>query len=647
MIRNRLFNFVKSKIPKISATELIALKSGNTSIDRDILYGKINYPKKKNYEKKINDNMLNNLLDSFDNSQIFPNKNNNYWINYLATNKFFSFLIDEKYGGIKLSVNELSNVLTKISSVDPALGVATMVPNSLGPGELLTHYGTNEQKNKYLPGLASGKYIPCFGLTGPNNGSDATGSIDNGIVINHNGKIMIKVNINKRYITLAPIANLMGIAFNLKDPNNLLNKSGITLALVERGHKDLIQDSYHNPLNVGFPNGTIKGEFLIDPQQIIGGPENIGNGWKMLMDCLSAGRGISLPATANASSKVSAFGIINYIKVRNQFKMSLCEMEAIQEKINVIVYNTWIIQSSIELTNDILDSGNSPAVLSAIMKQQTTERGRIVLNHAMDIQAGGAICLGYSNFLEKFYKAVPIGITVEGSNTLTRSLIIFGQGLNKSHPYIYSLLDSVLINDKNKLFKNFKNIFKHSLDLHYKSFNVSNLIPLIDKSLENQIIDFATLTNFVALKGGLLKQEQMLSGAMADIFSNLYLAISVQYYHKHNQASEILTDYISKKLINENQKLINQVIDNLGPERFLLKHLINPINSISYKEEKFIFKEILNNENILNEIKKNIYVKNNILQDLELAGSNKLDKTSKEYINLCNKIINVDEFKIV
>ena len=249
MLTEKIFNLVKSKIPKISNTELIALRSGNTSIDRQILQGKINFPKKPNYQKKIPNENLNDLFNKFDGSKIYPNNNSNYWIKYLANNKYFSFLIHENYRGIKLSVNELSNILTKISSVDPALGVITMVPNSLGPGELLNHYGTNEQKNKYLPGLANGKYIPCFGLTGPNNGSDATGDIDMGTVVKINGRTMIEVEINKRYITLAPVSNLMGIAFNLKDPENIIksNKSGITLALVERGHKGLIQDTHHNP----------------------------------------------------------------------------------------------------------------------------------------------------------------------------------------------------------------------------------------------------------------------------------------------------------------------------------------------------------------------------------------------------------------
>ena len=646
MIIRRLFNFVKAKIPKISPTELIALRSGNTSLDRSILMGKMEFPKKETFINKFPESKLNELLSSYDGTRVYPNNNSNYWIDYLAKNKYFSFLIDESYGGIKLNTNEMSNMLTKIASVDPALGVVTMVPNSLGPGELLIHYGTQEQKNKYLPGLADGTYIPCFGLTGPNNGSDATGTIDEGTVIKVNGKTMIKIKINKRYITLAPVANLMGIAFNLKDPSGLLEnkRSGISLALLERGHKGLIQDTHHNPLNAGFPNGTIKGEFIIELDQIIGGQEKIGEGWKMLMDCLSAGRGISLPATANASSKVATFGIINYAKVRSQFNMPLSKMEAIKEKINTMVFNTWIIQSSIDLTNDILDNGNSPAVLSAIMKQQTTERGRVVLNHGMDIQAGGAICLGYSNFLEKFYRAAPIGITVEGSNTLTRSLIIFGQGLNKSHPYIFPILESVLKNDESVFMQNFRAIFGHSLKLYFSTFNFTNLIPFTSKVLENQLIDFACLTNFVALKGGSLKREQMLSGAMADIFSNLYLALSVQYYHNNYKASIKLTDYIINKLLNENQNKINEVINNLGSERILLKHLINPVYNISYEEENKIFEEIMNNPNIINEIKKNIYVENNILADLERAGSGELDLNSEEYQSLKNRIINVDEF---
>tara|TARA_B100001063_G_C16621420_1_gene480932 strand:- start:46 stop:885 length:840 start_codon:yes stop_codon:yes gene_type:complete len=271
------------------------------------------------------------------------------------------------------------------------------------------------------------------------------------------------------------------------------------------------------------------------------------------------------------------------------------------------------------------------------MKQQCTERGREVLNHALDIHGGAGICIGYSNFLEKFYRSAPVGITVEGSNTLTRSLIIFGQGLNKSHPHIFPILDSILNDDLASFKRSLNNMIRHSLALYNKSFNLSN-------SLEQQIISFANLTNFVALKAGALKKEQMLSGDMADIFSNLYLAVSVIYYHKNNNASQKLTDYIVNRLINENQCKINRVIDNLGPERFLLQHLKGKVKAISYREEREIFNEIMNNETILNEIKKNIYVGNNILGDLDTFS--KYDKKSSWDDMLQERIINVDEFPI-
>ena len=631
-----LFNYVKKKIPKISDTELIALRSGDTHLDRFILQGKINYPKYYKGSNKFPEKEVDTLLKYYDNTKIYPNFNDNKWLNYLAENKYFSFLIDEKYDGIKLSTNELSNILTKISSVEPSLGVITMVPNSLGPGELLSKYGTDKQKDYYLPRLSRGELIPCFGLTGPNNGSDATGSIDTGYVIKKDGKIKIKVRLNKRYITLAPVANLMGIAFNLEDPDNLIGKSGITVALVKRNKNGLIQQSHHNPMNAGFPNGTLKGDVVIDVDQVIGGEENIGNGWKMLMECLSAGRGVSLPATANASSKVASFGILNYIKVREQFKMPLFKMQAIQEKCNRMVLNTWIIQSAVELTNDIIDEGHCPAVISAIMKQQCTERGRLVLNEALDIHGGAGICLGYSNFLEKFYRSAPIGITVEGSNTLTRSLIIFGQGLNKSHPYIFPILESVLNDDEKSFKKNFNNILGHSLKLYFSSY------CFCKTNLQTQVTSFACLTNFVALKGGLLKKEQMLSGDMADIFSNLYLAIAVNYYQKKHGSSSILTNYILTKLLNDNQRLINKVIDNLGKERFLLKHLKGKVVSDDYFQEKSIFNEIMTNKNILGEIKKNIYTDNSVLKDLEVIQ--KKEKGSIDHKNLLRKIINVDEF---
>jgi acyl-CoA dehydrogenase len=645
MISRFLFNRVKGIIPKISKTELIALRSGTVSLDRQIFEGKVTLPTYQSnlndFEQQFNSFSVSSLLKKYGNvKQFFPNNEIHNILSYIGKNNFLSLIIDDKYGGKKMSVEGLSNTLTNISSLNPSLGVIVMVPNSLGPGELLSCYGTEEQKNYYLPKLSTGEFIPCFGLTGPNNGSDATGSIDEGIVIEENGKRYVEVSINKRYITLAPVSNLVGIAFNLKDPNNLLQsgEEGITVALLEKGHTGLLQDTYHNPLNVGFPNGTLKGTFRFELGSIIGGESNAGNGWKMLMECLAAGRGICLPATANASSKVATYGIYNYIRHRKQFKLPLIKMEGVQNKFCDMIFNTWLIQSSIGLTNNILDSGEKPAVISAIMKQQTTERGRNVLNDGMDIHAGSSICMGYNNFLEKFYRAVPVGITVEGSNTLTKNLIIFGQGINKSHPYIYPILDSILNDEVNNFKTNFNKMIGHCVGLYGKNlFSFTN-------SIENQTITFANLSNFVALLGGEIKRNQSLSGDMADLLSNLYMAYSVNWYQQNFNKSHILTDYCVNRLVIENNIIINRIIDNY-PNK--LKYLLVPFKqkkaSFNYENNRILINEIQNNKNIMKEIKNNITMCD-YLRDLS-----KLDKTDNRtelYQELYNKVISVGEYEI-
>ena len=644
MLKNSIFRIARNLVPKISSTEIIALKSGTTSIDREILQGKI---EKKNEiinkKYKFDNNLIDQLTKNYKDDLVFPSNKTNEIFEFLGKNKFFSFIIKEKYDGLNLSVKETSSILTKITSINPALGVTVMVPNSLGPGELLQNYGTKKQKDKYLKSLANGDFIPCFGLTGPNNGSDATGSIDHGEVISQGGKIKIKINLNKRYITLAPVANLLGIAFHLKDPNNLLGKEGVSLALIERGHPNLIQETYHNPLNVGFPNGTIKGTIIIEPSSIIGGEEMIGNGWKMLMECLAAGRGICLPSTAKAACNVSSVGIFNYAKHRQQFKIPLIKMEGVKNKLADVIYNTWIINTSIELTNNLLDKGEKPAVISAIMKQQTTDRARDVINLSMDIHAGASICLGYSNFLEKFYRSGPIGITVEGSNTLTKSLIVFGQGLNKSHPYIGNIVDNILNDDKDKLYDNVKSILNHSFKLYFKSL-IPEFSSDIEKKLNKQIINFANLSNFVALKGGAIKQEQYLSGDMADIFSNLYLAHSVIWYHKNYNVSLKLTNYCVERLLNENKILFNRVLDNNKVIKPLLYHLKYNIKNDCYKSKNNIIEEIIENKEILNVLEKDIITKNTVLEDLIDLDNYETD--SNEYKNLYNKVINVGEYKI-
>ena len=671
MLGSKVFNTVKGLIPRISETELLALKSGTTSIDKNIMEGYVPdkvindlskvYNNSKKSEPKFSQNKIENLLKRYGDEQIiFPNEKYKEILDYVGKNKFFSFIIDEKYEGTNLSVSELSSVLCRIASKNPALGVTIMVPNSLGPGELLLNYGTDKQKEKYLPGLSNGDYIPCFGLTGPNNGSDATGSIDVGNVIlekdekTGKSKNVIEVEINKRYITLGPVSNLIGLAFKLEDNFDLLDKGkeGVTVALIEKDTPGLEQLTHHNPLNAGFPNGTLKGKLKIPIENVIGGEENCGNGWKMLMECLAAGRGICLPATANASSKTAMFGIYHYASHRKQFKMPLIKMEGVQDKLVNMLYNTWIIQSGVTFTNTILDSGEKPAVISAIMKQQTTDRARDVLNDAMDIHAGSAICLGENNFLEKFYRSAPIGITVEGSNTLTRNLIIFGQGLNKSHPHIYPILDSILKNDEKTFTKNFNKMAFHTVSSYF-----SSLIPGIfrEEKLEKQTVDFANLVNFVALKGGLLKSEQLLSSDMADLFSNLYLCYALEFCEKNDNISKKLTKYCLDNLLYENQILFNKVVDNFDGKFFMNKILLYHLKSTpkppSYNMKREIIEELQSNNKILEKLKEDIQIKGTPLADLEeltnieyyekLAGSH---NTNQKYDRLYDKIIQVGEY---
>lgn len=651
----RTFNLVKKIIPKISETEIIALKSGGISIDRELFNGKVDYgklyepilhPQEHDMEDKIN-----NLLRTTGSENIYPNKNIHKTMKLLGESGFLSMIIDKKYNGNRIPIASQSRILSKISSYNPSLAVTVMVPNSLGPAELLQHYGTEKQKDYFLPKLADGSMIPCFGLTGPNNGSDAVGEIDKGIVELIDGKIKIKITLNKRYITLAPISNLIGIAFNVEDPNKLLknNKTGISVALVESSQPGLLQLTRHNPNNAGFPNGTIKGTICIDCDQIIGGEDKIGEGWKMLMECLAVGRGVSLPATANGSSKYITHSIMNYINIRKQFNMNISNMEAVREKFIDMYLNTWIIHTSVNFTNHILDTGLTPSVITAIMKQQTTERSRIVLNHGMDIYSGSGICTGKNNFFTNFYNSSPIGITVEGSNTLTRGLIIFGQGLNKSHPYIFPIFESIQENNLNNFKTNFNKLVSSIL------VNYCNMITHRSSSDAQQRLDIATLkfsllANFVALLGGKIKSKQMISGNMSDILSNLYLAYSVLWYYKHyqsvNETNSFLRDECIHYLMNELDYKMNLIIANYPFP--IIRPLLYPItNKITYdnlENKNKLYKLIIENEDLHNIFKNDIYYKGTVLEKMEKLL--KMKANTEEYNKLYQDIINVDEYPL-
>lgn len=651
-----IFDKIKKIIPKISETEIIALKSGGTHIDRELFKGKINYKKLFEPIKKCNtpieiEKKIEEILEKTGKNNIYPNEKIKETMSYLGKNGFLSMIIDKSYGGNRLPVETQSYILSKISSYNPSLGVVTMVPNSLGPAELLQHYGTEEQKNYFLPRLANGSLIPCFGLTGPNNGSDAVGRIDEGIVEIVDGKPKIKINLNKRYITLAPISNLIGVAFRLKDPNGLLEnkKEGITLALLEPSELGILQNTYHNPNNAGFPNGTIKGTIYIDLKEVIGGPDKIGEGWKMLMECLAVGRGVSLPATANGSSKFITQSILNYMNIRNQFNMSIGNMEAVREKFVDMLLNTWIIHTSVKFTNHILDSGSTPSVITAIMKQQTTERARNILNHGMDIYAGSGICIGENNFFTNFYNSSPVGITVEGSNTLTRSLIIFGQGLNKSHPYIFPIYQNIQDNNINDFTKNFNKLF---LDIVKNYVCLANPFMFINKNpqkrLEIATLKFSILSNFIALLGGKIKSKQMISGNMADILSNLYLGYTLIWYHHHfrDNSTDLLKDECIDYLMNELEYKMNLVIENYPIQMFypFLYPLKNKQTFPVLENKNKLYEFVLKNKEIHEILKKDIYYKGTILEKMEQL--NNMDKKSNEYELLYQEIIQVGEYPI-
>ncbi len=644
----RIFNLSKKLLPKISDTEMIALRSGTVSIDRNIMANTIKSFDFKNLKNELRTEYFQNeipkLYKAAGTEPLYVNgKFNQDLREKLIETKAFSYIIDEKYGGMNLPVETQSRILVKLASNNPSLGVTVMVPNSLGPGELLQHYGTEEQKEKYLPKLVTSEYIPCFGLTGPHNGSDAAGKIDTGKVILKDGKKFIKVSVNKRYITLAPIANLVGLAFNLEDPDNLLEKgkTGITVALLEKGHEGLKLETHHNPLDAGFPNGTIKGDLLIELDQIIGGEERCGGGWKMLMECLAAGRAISLPSSALASSWVSTYGVTGYSNIRKQFNLPLSKMQGVQEKLAIMTYNTILIDSALRLSNAILDSGEKPSVLSAIMKQQCTERARKVLDGGMDIYAGSGICMGENNFIAKFYKSAPIGITVEGSNTLTRSLIIFGQGLNKSHPYIGDIVSNIQENNHEEFSKNIKLMINHTLKCYFNSLTTITLFKKDQNNLLNSLNSvFSNLVNVVALMGGQLKKEQTLSGDMADIFSNLYLGHALNYSFERNNFDPKIKEVCLKMINNEIFESMEKVKNNLPwyLKLLTLGHVNTSRVNISTKEIEFLANVVWTDPKLNKYIEEQIVVENNnILEKIKNCNNNPTEE-------LIDDIVQVGEY---
>jgi acyl-CoA dehydrogenase len=549
----KFLNYIKA-LPKISETEEIALRAGNSWIETELFSGKPNfhnifsqpYAKLTKQEQSFLNNQANHLCEMTDDWQVFQDRDLSPEIwQYLKEEKFFGMIIPKKYQGLGFSALAHSTIVAKIASRSQILAITVMVPNSLGPAELLLNYGTEKQKEHYLPKLAIGEEIPCFGLTEANAGSDATSLQAEGIVfLDKDKQIKIRLNFAKRYITLGAVATVIGLAFKIKDPQKLLKRGvdlGISCALISRKTKGITIDSRHDPLNVPFVNSPVIGKnVVISLDDIIGGKEQIGQGWKMLMECLAVGRGISLPATSTGGAELVTKVVSSYSLIRKQFGISIGKFEGIQAPMAEIAAFTYMLQAARVFTASAIDNGYKPAVTNAMAKYHFTEKFREIINHGMDILGGAAICRGPKNLLAHPYMGTPIAITVEGANIMTRSLIHFGQGAIRCHPYLYDEMKALMENDLNRFDHNFFKHIKHLVRNIFRSIILSitrgrahyskqsGLVKRYEQKISWASSSFAVYADLAfLLYGGNIKRKEHLNGRFGDILSGLYLASSI------------------------------------------------------------------------------------------------------------------------
>lgn len=555
VVSSNVMKFMKAAniMPVISQTEKVALEAGTTWVDGELFSGKpdfekINaelYPTLTKEEQDFLNGPVEEICRMTDDWKVSTEKDlpKEVW-DYLKKERFWGLIIPKEYGGREVSGYCNSAVVAKLSSRSITLAISVMVPNSLGPAELLVHYGTDAQKKYYLPRLARGEEIPCFALTEPGAGSDAGSITSNGVLFKgDDGKLYVKLNWNKRYITLASIATLLGLAFKLRDPQNLLGRGedlGITCALIPTTTKGVVLGKRHVPMGVPFYNCPTEGhDVVVSADQIIGGVDGAGHGWKMLMECLAAGRSISLPAQSTGGSKMVMRVAGAYAMVRKQFGLSIGKFEGIEEVLARIGGMTYVLEAMRSFTCGAVNSGFKPSVISAIAKYNATEMGRKIIIDGMDVLGGAGISKGPRNLLASTYIASPIGITVEGANILTRTMIIFGQGAIRCHPYAYKEVTALQNNDVKE--------FDHNLFKHI-GFVVRNACRALVLSLTRGFLastpqagagsryyqklswasaSFAFMAD-VAMGsfGGDLKRREKLTGRFADILSWMYIAAS-------------------------------------------------------------------------------------------------------------------------
>ena len=603
-ISNFILNKIRMSLPTMSDTERTALDAGTVWWDKELLSGNpdwdvlLNTPR-PNLNKKEQDFIDNevNTLCSMANEWVTNHEEKAYpklaW-DFARKNRFLGMIIPEKFGGLEFSAYAQSEILAKISSRSSVLSAMIMVPNSLGPGELLIHYGTDEQRKQYLPGLASGKEIPAFALTSPWAGSDASSIPDIGIICKGEWKgkecIGLRVTWDKRYITLAPICTVLGLAFRAFDPDNLLGPKtdlGITCALIPAKHPGVSIGDRHMPLTVQWPNGPTRGKDVFIPLSFVIGEKNgLGNGWRMLMECLSAGRAISLPSSNAGIAQLAVKTVGAYSRIRTQFNTSISNFEGVAEKLGKIAIECYAIDSTRKLAASAIDIGEKPSVISAIAKVHSTEKAREIVTMGMDVIGGKGICHGPSNFLAEAHIQTPISITVEGANILTKSLIIFGQGSVRCHPYLYEIIKAAENPDQEKGLETFDLLFKkQSINLiknlsfnllsglsGYVSFENKSMVGDECLSLYKGVNRYSRILSTVAdvclfSMAGNLKRKELISGRLGDILSNLFIASAClkQYYDGAKSADDIrLTKAACETCFYKIEKSFANIFANLS-----------------------------------------------------------------------------------
>lgn len=579
-------------LPKISETEKIALTSGDIWVDGQLFSGNPNFKWIYNQKcKKLTDAELDFLDNEVEEvckicsdykvqqERDLPQE---VW-QFLRDKKFFGMIIPQEFGGLGFSAYAHSCVIQKLASRSVTLAITVMVPNSLGPAELLLHYGTKAQQDHYLPRLADGRDLPCFALTEPTAGSDATSIKSNGVLFKDGDDIKIRLNFNKHYITLGAYASVIGVAFKLSDPEKLLfdeEDVGITCALVPNDTKGIIQGRRHDPLATPFINSPLNGENVeISLDAVIGGENGLGKGWKMLMECLAAGRGISLPSTSVGGSKMITRAVSAYAAIRQQFGTAIGKFEGVEEVLARIASRTYASEAMRYFTAAAVDLGHKPAVITAIAKYHATEIFRQNINDGMDIMGGRGIIRGPRNILANAYFSTPISITVEGANIVTRSLIQFGQGAIMCHPYVYKEIEALENNNLanfdiaffghiNHLFSNLARSIILSLTrgYFYNPFKFG-IMAKYERKIAWASATFALLSDIaIARFGGNLKRKEKLNGRFGDILSALYMASAILKKFKDNGCQDYekpVLEHAMKELFEKTQTAFMGIYQNM------------------------------------------------------------------------------------